>query len=91
MFIVLIPIALPALITNLKYLAPFSAIANICMALGIGITLYFCMIDLPSITERDYIADLNRLPLFFGTAMFAFEGIGLVNSLFFHFYIKNNY
>lgn len=75
---ILIPILLSCMVRNLKYLAPVSTIANILMITGIIITLYYSMQDLPDISSRRYIADLEQLPLFFGTALFAFEGIGLV-------------
>lgn len=81
MLILLIPVLLPCLITNLKYLVPFSTLANICMTLGIGITLYYSCQDLPSVTDRKQFSNLQQLPLFFGTAIFAFEGICLVLPL----------
>ncbi|XP_025836729.1 proton-coupled amino acid transporter 1 isoform X2 [Agrilus planipennis] len=81
MAIVLFPILLTCFIRNLKYLAPFSIIANILMLAGISITLYYTSVDLPSITTRHYAADIQKLPLFFGTALYAFEGIGLVLPL----------
>ncbi|CAG9837692.1 unnamed protein product [Diabrotica balteata] len=81
MAIILIPILLPCLVRNLKYLAPFSTLANILMILGIIIVLYHAISDgLPSITQRIYVANPKTMPLFFGTAVFAFEGIGLCMS-----------
>lgn len=81
MLLVMLPILLPSLIMNLKYLAPFSAIANVCMATGVGVVFYYAFLDMPAIEERKYIGDLETIPLFFGTAMFAFEGIALVLPL----------
>ncbi|XP_050315799.1 proton-coupled amino acid transporter-like protein CG1139 [Anthonomus grandis grandis] len=81
MAIILLPILLTALIRNLKYLAPFSAIANVLMLVGIVIVLYYMFQDLPPISDRVYIANYQQLPLFFGTAIYAFEGIGLVLPL----------
>jgi len=78
MAVILLPILLTALIRNLKYLAPFSTLANVLMCIGIIIVLYYSSQDIPSVTERRYIADWQQLPLFFGTAVYAFEGIGLV-------------
>jgi solute carrier family 36 (proton-coupled amino acid transporter) len=43
--------------------------------------MYYACQDLPPITERNYVASLHQLPLFFGTAMFAYEGIGVVLPL----------
>lgn len=82
--IVLVPILFPSLIMNLKYLAPFSMFANICMTVGVAVVFYYALQDLPQITERDFVGELNNIPLYFGTAMFAFEGIALVS------YIKPN-
>lgn len=81
MVIILLPILITCMIRNLKYLAPFSSIANLCMVVGIAITLYFATQDLPPVSDRRYVADWNQLPLFFGTALYAFEGIGLVLPL----------
>lgn len=82
MLMVFLPILLPALITNLKYLAPCSAVANICMATGVGVVFYYASQDIPHISERKYIGELETIPLFFGTTMFAFEGIALVSPKF---------
>ena len=79
--LVLLPVLAISMITELKYLAPLSTIANICMATGIILTFYFAFQDLPDITERNYVGNPKNLPLFFGTAIFAFEGIALVLPL----------
>ncbi|XP_067003603.2 proton-coupled amino acid transporter-like protein pathetic isoform X2 [Anabrus simplex] len=81
MFIVFFPILLSCWIRNLKYLAPVSSIANVLMAAGIVATLYVVVQDLPSVDERPFVGPLSDLPLFFGTAIYAFEGIGLVLPL----------
>ncbi|KAJ6637548.1 Proton-coupled amino acid transporter 4 [Pseudolycoriella hygida] len=82
MLFTLVPMLIPSLITNLKYLAPCSMIANVCMATGIGVVYYYAFQDLPNISERNYVPpNVNKLPLFFGTAIFAFEGIALVLPL----------
>ena len=75
----LILIWLTSLITNLKYLAPCSGIASACMLSGIAITYYYSAQDLPSLSERRYYSSIHQLPLFFGTAIFAFEGLSLVS------------
>lgn len=80
MFFVLLPMLLPSLIPNLKYLAPCSTVANVCMAVGIGVVLYYALQSVPDISERKYIGDWSTIPLFFGTAIYAFEGIALVNQ-----------
>lgn len=98
--LILIPIWLSAMITNLKFLgkfnslnnlsgfksfiltAPCSGVANVCMITGIIICYYYSAQDLPSISERNFLPpNFHSLPLFFGTAIFAFEGIALVLPL----------
>lgn len=62
--------------------APFSGIANICMFSGIVITFYYSVQDLPSISERKLaVTSIHQLPLYFGTAIYLFEGIGVVLPL----------
>ncbi|KXJ73016.1 hypothetical protein RP20_CCG016748 [Aedes albopictus] len=81
MLIILVPILLPSLIRNFKYLAWCMTLANACMILGICITAYYAVQDLPPISERNYFSSWHQLPLYFGTAIFAFEGIALVLPL----------
>lgn len=76
------PLILFSLVRNLKYLAPFSMVANCLMAVGIGITFYYIFQDMHSINSVPSFSSWSQLPLFFGTAIFALEGIGVVSSLF---------
>lgn len=67
-------------ITNFS--APCSAAAGVCMFVGISITFYYISQDLPGIDERKMFKfDLTKIPLFFGTVIYLFEGIGLVLPL----------
>ncbi|KAJ8672367.1 hypothetical protein QAD02_003626 [Eretmocerus hayati] len=66
-----------SLIRNLKYLAPFSMIANGLIAAGLGITFYYIFTDLPPIKDIPKVATMEEMPLFFGIAIFALEGIGV--------------
>lgn len=81
MTLILIPIILSCLLTNLKYLSYCSLIAGSCMVVGCAITLYYIFIDLPSPSERHAVGKLEDLPLFFGTAIFAFEGTNWMISV----------
>lgn len=81
MTIMLIPILISCMLTNLKYLSYCSLVAGISMVAGCSVTLYYIFQDLPSPTEREYVGELHNLPLFFGTAIFAFEGISLILPL----------
>ncbi|XP_031629047.1 proton-coupled amino acid transporter-like protein pathetic [Contarinia nasturtii] len=79
----LLPILIPInLIRNLKNLAPLSVIANILIMTGVGITMYYIFQDLPTPNERPFIAEWNKVPMFFGTVIFALEGIGVVMPLY---------
>lgn len=78
----LLPLLIPCnLIRNLKYLAPFSMIANILMGAGISITFYYILTDIPPIDSVAPIAEPQHWPMFFGTVIFALEGIGVVLPL----------
>lgn len=80
--LLLLPLLLPInMIRNLKHLAPFSVVANLLMAAGVIITIYYVLSDLPSVEQRPSIAEWHKLPMFFGTVIFALEGIGVVMSL----------
>ncbi|XP_015588479.1 proton-coupled amino acid transporter-like protein pathetic isoform X2 [Cephus cinctus] len=70
-----------SLVRNLKYLAPFSMVANVLIAVGVSITFYYIFSDLPSIGDKPNFSSWSQLPLFFGTAIFALEGIGVVMPL----------
>ncbi|XP_023289465.1 proton-coupled amino acid transporter 1 isoform X2 [Orussus abietinus] len=81
MAVILIPILLSTWIRNLKYLVPFSSIANFLVISGYISTVYLMSHDLPPISSRNYVASWNSLPLFFGTVIYSFEGITLVLPL----------
>ncbi|CAG9138118.1 hypothetical protein JYU34_000479 [Plutella xylostella] len=81
MIFVVVPILLVCMVRNLKYLTPFSTVANILMFLGVSVVIYEAAQNLPPVHTRAYIADWRQLPLYFGTAIYAFEGIGLVLPL----------
>lgn len=74
-----LPFLLIAYVPNLKYLAPVSMVANICMAMGLGITCYYLLNDIPSITERPAITNLSTLPVCISIVIFAIEAIGVVS------------
>ncbi|EDV96528.1 proton-coupled amino acid transporter-like protein pathetic [Drosophila grimshawi] len=78
--IMLIPLILIAWVPNLKYLAPVSMVANVFMGLGLGITFYYLVQDLPPIEKRS-LFELSTLPAFFSITIFAMEAIGVVMPL----------
>ncbi|XP_052900975.1 proton-coupled amino acid transporter-like protein CG1139 [Anopheles moucheti] len=81
MALLVVPIVLTSIITKLKFLSYCSLAANVFMTLGIGITFYYASQGLPPLSERNMVGRLDQLPLFYGTAIFAFEGIALVLPL----------
>merc|ERR1719210_1215292 len=67
------------LVKNLRYLSPFSIIANIIQSVGLGIIFYYIFnTGLRPSDTLPWFASSDRLPLFFGTAIFAIEGISVV-------------
>ena len=82
--VALIPaVVLLSQIRNLKYLVPFSILANVCMMVGLALTLYFIFIDIKPISSVKNFSSVKQLPVFFATVIFAIEGIGVVSFFFF--------
>jgi len=80
LLVILIPISL---VRNLKYLVPFSALANIFILVSFIITLYYIFRDNLDVGRKgleQYVANVEQLPLFFATVIFAMEGIGVVST-----------
>ncbi|XP_063224888.1 proton-coupled amino acid transporter-like protein pathetic [Bacillus rossius redtenbacheri] len=75
----LMPFALAlGMIRELKYLVPFSALANGFIVVGFAITLWYTVCDIPPAGDKPYVAAAAELPVFFSTVIFAMEGIGVV-------------
>ncbi|GBM16725.1 Proton-coupled amino acid transporter 1 [Araneus ventricosus] len=68
-------------IRSLRRLSPFSSIANVLQSAGLVMVLYFLVTGPRTGYLNPYTAPLKKLPLYFGTAMYAFEGIGVVLPL----------
>lgn len=83
MLICLLPAMLPALITNLKYISPVSALGGFALLFGMIATLSIALTDgsMPSFSERHLFTNAPQLSLFFGTALFSFEGIAMILPL----------
>uniref|UniRef100_A0A1B6KZD9 Amino acid transporter transmembrane domain-containing protein n=1 Tax=Graphocephala atropunctata TaxID=36148 RepID=A0A1B6KZD9_9HEMI len=73
--VILLPVGI---VRHIKFLVPFSAIANVFLLIGCTVTIYFCVIDIPPLSSRPMVVEIARWPLFFSTALFAMEGIGTV-------------
>ncbi|KAL9918115.1 proton-coupled amino acid transporter-like protein acs isoform 1-T1 [Glossina fuscipes fuscipes] len=74
----LIPCLFIGQIRDLKWLVPFSAIANLFVIVTFAITLYYMFNESLVFDDKPYIAKASQLPLFFATVIFAMEGIGVV-------------
>lgn len=81
LMLLLLPMVPLNLVKNLKYLTPVSFVASILTLVGLVITFTYILHDLPHSDTVDGIASWSSLPLYFGTAIYAFEGIGVVLPL----------
>lgn len=79
--LLLIPLIMLAYVPNLKYLAPVSMVANVFMAIGLGITFYYLVTDIPPISTTKYVGDIATFPVFVSITVFAIEAIGVVSNL----------
>lgn len=69
------------MVKSLKTLVPFSSFANVLNFVGLTLVIVNLVQGLPDTKVRPSIAELKTMPLFFGQAIFSFEGIGLVLPL----------
>ncbi|XP_058444561.1 proton-coupled amino acid transporter-like protein CG1139 [Malaya genurostris] len=77
----LVPMIAMNMIRSLKYLTPTSLVASVLAISGITIAFMFLLQDLPHSSSVTPISEWSTMPLFFGTAMYAFEGIGVILPL----------
>lgn len=78
MLYILLPLVLINWVKDLKYLAPFSAIANAVTIVSFAIILYYIFRETPSLEGKLPAGKIGEFPLFFGTVLFALEAIGVV-------------
>jgi proton-coupled amino acid transporter len=76
--LLLIPILGLCTIRHLKVLAPLALMANIVYIVAISIVFGYIFTHLNPTNTVPAVGDWRDLPLFFGTVMFAFEGIAVV-------------
>uniref|UniRef100_A0A1I8QAY1 Amino acid transporter transmembrane domain-containing protein n=1 Tax=Stomoxys calcitrans TaxID=35570 RepID=A0A1I8QAY1_STOCA len=81
LMLLLMPMIPLNLVRNLKYLTPVSLFAAILTVTGLAISFFYMLQDLPSTDTVKPLASWSTLPLYFGTAIYAFEGIGVVLPL----------
>lgn len=76
----LVPLTLICWVPNLKYLAPFSMLANFLMGTGLAITMYYLVTDVPDIKERNQATSITNLPMFINIVIFALTTFGVVSG-----------
>uniref|UniRef100_A0A7E4W1L4 Aa_trans domain-containing protein n=1 Tax=Panagrellus redivivus TaxID=6233 RepID=A0A7E4W1L4_PANRE len=76
--LLLVPILGLCTIRHLKVLAPLALLANVVYMVAVSIILGYVLTHLQPTNSVPAIGDWRDLPLFFGTVMFAFEGIAVI-------------
>lgn len=79
LLMLLLPMILLNWVKSLKYLTPASLFASIVTVSGLMITFFYMLQGLPSTSTMKAFSSWEQLPLFFGVAIYAFEGIGVVS------------
>lgn len=80
LLLLLLPMVLLNWVKSLKYLTPASLFASIVTCTGLIITFFYMLQGLPNIASVRAFSSWSQLPLYFGTAIYAFEGIGVVRN-----------
>ncbi|XP_049865356.1 proton-coupled amino acid transporter-like protein CG1139 [Pectinophora gossypiella] len=74
----LLPLILITQLRHLKFLVPFSLLANLSLVVTFGITCFYTFSGLPDLSKVKLVNSVAQWPLFLSTAIFAMEGINVV-------------
>lgn len=66
-------------VRNLKFLAPFSTLANFITVISFAIICYYIFRQPLELEGKRAVGPLAEFPLFFGTVLFSLEAIGVVS------------
>lgn len=77
----LVPLILMCWIPNLKYLAPFSMVANGFMGVSLAITFYYLIKNFQPLSKVPMVAPVEDFPHFISITIFAIEAIGVIMPL----------
>ncbi|XP_026324604.1 proton-coupled amino acid transporter-like protein pathetic isoform X2 [Hyposmocoma kahamanoa] len=73
----LVPIMMLCMITTLKYLAPFSLLADLFIVVCVVATVVYCLREAPSISSRPAWKNALGFFEFSGIVVFSMEGVGV--------------
>lgn len=63
----------------MKYLAPFSTLANFVTVISFAIIFYFIFREPIVLEDRRVVGPLPEIPFFIGTVLFSLESVGVVS------------
>ncbi|XP_075213913.1 proton-coupled amino acid transporter-like protein pathetic isoform X2 [Lycorma delicatula] len=78
MIICIFPLLIIGIIRSMKYLVPFSVLANIFLLVGLVMIFYYVLQDIPPLSSRPLFVTYKKFPLFFSTVISGLEGIGTI-------------
>lgn len=81
MLILLVPLVILSSIRNLKYVTPFSMVANVCMGTGLAISVYYFTQHLPKLEQRPMVNDVTAIASAIAITIFAVNIIGMIMPL----------
>lgn len=83
-------------VRNLKYLAPFSTIANFFTVISYGIIFYFIFRDPIDVDGKHAVGSVSKFPFYIGAVLFSLESVGVVriysihDKLYFQRFLEKN-